>query len=117
MKPADVPAPPSPDRGRFSVRKKTETVMRLLRGEDLDKVSRELKVTAATLARWRDDFIAAGRAGLRTRASADDEDESLLRLKAKVGELTMANELLEYRARRAEEMVGRSPFPERRSRQ
>ena len=51
MKPADVPAPPSPDRGRFSVRKKTETVMRLLRGEDLDKVSRELKVTAATLAR------------------------------------------------------------------
>ncbi len=116
MKPADDPAKNAPDRGRFSVRKKTEAVMRLLRGEDLDKVSRELKVTAATLARWREDFIAAGRAGLKTRAAADDQDESLLRLKAKVGELTMANELLTHRAQRAEELAGRSPFPERRSR-
>lgn len=116
MKAADDPANNAPDRGRFSVRKRTEAVMRLLRGEDLDKVARELKVTAATLARWREDFTAAGRAGLKTRVGADDHDESLLRLKAKVGELTMANELLRYRANRAEELAGRAPFPERRSR-
>jgi len=38
------------DRGRFSARRKTEAVLRLLRGEDLDTLSRELGVTAATLA-------------------------------------------------------------------
>jgi transposase len=34
---------------RFSVKRKTEAVLRLLRGEDLELVSREYKVTAATL--------------------------------------------------------------------
>ena len=32
--------------GRFSARRKRETVLRLLRGEDLESVSRELGVTA-----------------------------------------------------------------------
>lgn len=116
MNPADDPAKTDPDRGRFSVRKKTEAVMRLLRGEDVDKVSRELRVTAATLTRWREEFVAGGRAQLKNRPAVDGQDETLLRLKAKVGELTMANELLTYRAQRAEELAGRSPFPERRSR-
>ena len=44
----------SQDRGRFSARRKTEAVLRLLRGEDLDTLSRELGVTAATLSAWRD---------------------------------------------------------------
>ena len=44
----------SHDRGRFSARRKTEAVLRLLRGEDLDTLSRELGVTAATLSGWRD---------------------------------------------------------------
>ena len=48
------------ERGRFSARRKTEAVLRLLRGEDLELLSRELGVTAATLAGWRDDFLAGG---------------------------------------------------------
>ena len=39
-----------PERGRFSSRRKTEAVLRLLRGEELDALSRELGVTTATLA-------------------------------------------------------------------
>ncbi len=39
----------SGDRGRFSARRKTDAVLRLLRGEDLELVSRELGVTGATL--------------------------------------------------------------------
>ena len=35
------------DRGRFSSRRKFEAVLRLLRGEDLDKVSRALGVSGA----------------------------------------------------------------------
>ena len=41
---------PRPERGRFSSRRKAEAVLRLLHGEELDALSRELGVTAATLA-------------------------------------------------------------------
>src|ERR687887_1191486 len=100
-----------PERGRWSSRRKTEIVLRVLRGEDLDALSRELGVTAATIAGWRDQFLASGQAGLRTRP-ADERDEEIARLRAKVGEITMANELLLERARRAE---ANSPFGPRRS--
>jgi transposase len=45
--------------GRMSRQRKTAAVLRLLRGEDLDQVSRSLGVTAATLTGWRDAFVAA----------------------------------------------------------
>ena len=45
---------------RFWARHKTQAVLRLLRGEDIDLVSRELGVTTATLAQWRDTFLEAG---------------------------------------------------------
>ena len=47
--------------------RKREAVLRLLRGEDLELVSRSLGVTAATLTGWRDDFLAAGEAALATK--------------------------------------------------
>jgi len=37
-----------------------ETILRLLRGEPLDGVARELGVTAATLAQGREQFLAGG---------------------------------------------------------
>jgi transposase len=80
------------ERGRFSSHKKMEAVLRVLRGEDLDLVSRELGLTAATLSAWRDQFLASGQAGLKSRA-ADGRDEELARLKAVVGDLTMRLEL------------------------
>ena len=101
-----------PERGRWSSRRKTEIVLRVLRGEELDALSRELGVTAATIASWRDHFLASGQAGLRSRV-ADERDEEITRLRAKVGEITMDNELLRERARRAEV---NSPFGPRRSR-
>ena len=86
------------ERGRFSSHRKTATVLRLLRGEDLELVSRELGVTAATLSGGRDDFLAGGQAALKSRP-ADDRDDEVARLRAKVGELTMDNELLHRRCR------------------
>jgi len=56
--------------GRMSRQRKREAVLRLLRGEDLDTVSRSLGVTAATLSDWREAFLAAGEAGLATRPLA-----------------------------------------------
>ena len=102
----------SRERGRWSSRRKTEVVLRVLRGEDLDAVSRELGVTAGTIGQWRDQFLAGGQAAVKSRP-ADERDDELGRLRAKIGELTMANELLLERARRAE---GEVPFGRRRSR-
>ena len=75
-------------------------------------MSRELGITAATIAGWRDQFLASGQMGLRSR-EADERDMDIARMKAKIGEITMENELLRERARRAE---GRDPFVSRRSR-
>ena len=61
--------------GRFSAGRKREVVMRLLRGEDLESVSRAVGITAARASHWRAQFLAAGQAGLKSRASdARDED-------------------------------------------
>ena len=65
--------------GRLSARRKRETVLRLLRGEDLESVSRELGITAARAAQWRDQFLAAGQASLKSRAP-DAWDEANRRL-------------------------------------
>lgn len=89
------------DRGRFSTRRKTEAVLRLLRGEELDVLSRELGVTAATLSYWRDRFLLAGQASLKTRASELHDDE-VRGLQAKIGSLAMENELLHERCRAME---------------
>lgn len=53
--------------GRMSRRQKKEAVLRLRRGEDLEMVSRELGVTAATLSGWQDAFLSGGETSLATR--------------------------------------------------
>ena len=76
---------------------KRDAVLRLVRGEPLEIVARELSVTAADLSGWRDAFLEAGEASLKTRAR-DDRDETIGRLRTKVGEPTMDAELLAARA-------------------
>ena len=100
---------PSGERGRWSSRRKTEVVLRVLRGEDLDGLSRELGVTAGAIAQWREQFLAGGQAAVKTRP-ADERDDELGRLRAKVGELTMENELLRAKMERP------GPLARRRSR-
>ena len=65
--------------GRMSAGRKQAAVLRLLRGEDLELVSRELGVTAARLSQWRDAFLAAGEAALKSRPAdgRDGEIESV----------------------------------------
>jgi hypothetical protein len=47
----------SGSRGGFSLRLEREIVCELLRGEDLDTLSRKLGVTTATLSEWWDEFL------------------------------------------------------------
>src|SRR3954453_4828312 len=93
---------PTPEpRRRMSAGRKRDAVLRLLRGEDLELVSRELGVTAAELSGWREAFLAAGEVSLKSRP-ADARDAEIGRLKEKVGELTMADELLGAEVERLE---------------
>lgn len=110
----DSTAPPNgpPEIGRFSSRRKVAAVLELLRGEALDTVSRKLGVTAATLSQWREQFLAGGQANLKSRAP-DARDAEILRLRAKIGEITMANELLLARCHTLE--AGLPLAPRRRS--
>src|SRR3954452_25058536 len=55
--------------GRMSRQRKRDAVIRLLRGEDLEILSRALGVPAATLTGWRDTFVAAGEDSLATRST------------------------------------------------
>jgi transposase len=80
--------------GRMSRQRKRDAVLRLVRGEDLETVSRGLGVTAATLSSWRDGFLSAGEVSLATRATDGEALESA-RLKAKLGEMLLERELLE----------------------
>ena len=79
--------------GRMSRQRKTAAVLRLLRGEDLDTVSRGLGVTAATLSGWREAFLAAGEAALSTKPVSGEELASE-RLKAKLGAALIERDLL-----------------------
>ena len=109
---AGVAGPTPTHRRRMSARRKQEAVLRLLRGENLELLSRELGVIAAELSGWCDAFLAAGEASLKTRP-ADARDAEIGRLKEKVGDLTMANELLGAKIERLE---AARPLARRRSR-
>jgi transposase-like protein len=47
-----------------------EAVLCVLRGKPLDAVSREIGVTASSLASWRDDFLFGGQANLKSWPAA-----------------------------------------------
>src|SRR6516162_10731508 len=64
---------------RFSARHKTEVVLRLLRGEALDLLSRELGLPAARLATWREVFLDAGQEALK-KHPLDSRDQEIGRL-------------------------------------
>jgi transposase len=97
---------------RNSARRKLTAVTRLLRGEPLETVARELNVTVARLSEWRDRALVGAEAAMKER-ERDSRDEEVLRLKAKLGEVTMANELLEQKIAALE---GGRPLARRKSR-
>jgi hypothetical protein len=67
---------------RFSAKWKLRVVSRLLRGEPLELVARELNVTAARLSEWRDRALLAAEAALKER-TGDDRDDEITRLKGR----------------------------------
>ncbi len=79
---------------RWSVQRKTELVLRLLRGEALDAVSRDSQIPAHELESCKRAFLESGTRGLKTRAEPEEREFTLAR--AKIGELMMRLELAEH---------------------
>ena len=108
----NIGASAAPCRQRWmTVARKQEAVLRVLRGEPLELVARANEVSAADLSAWRDSYLAAGASSLKSRPR-DARDETIERLRAKVGEITMDNELLYEKIARLE---AGAPLARRRS--
>jgi len=90
----------SADIQRWSKRRKMEAVLRLLRGETLDEVSRDLKVEISRLEAWRDKGIHGIEEAMKAR-EGDPLQAQLNEVKRRLGELMMENELLRIKASRA----------------
>ena len=97
---------------RFTAKRKLQAVQRLMSGESLEAVSRDLGVTVAQLSEWRDDALASAEAGLKAQPR-DQRDDEIARLKNKLGDVTMDNELLQEKIERLEARA--SPSRGRRS--
>ena len=98
------------DKGRWSSGRKRDVVLRILRGETLDALVRELTVSPAKLAQWRDDFLDGGQRGIQVR-DPDLRDDFIQDLKTKIGDQTMTIELLEKKINQLEDGLR---FPQRR---
>ena len=96
---------------RFSAKRKLAIMQRLLRGEGLEAVSREENVPVHRLTAWRDNVLMGAESALKER-ERDARDEEIARLQARVGEITMDNELLYAKI---DKLEGGRPLARRRS--
>ncbi len=62
---------------RWSVRRKQEIVLRLLRGEPIEAITREIGIEPYRLERWRDRALTGMAAGLKERADDDPAEVTL----------------------------------------
>ena len=84
---------------RWSVARKREVVLRLLRGESVELLSRELGLPLYKLEQWRQRAEAALDGAVKER-EADPAAGELAAAMQRIGELSMENELLRSRIAR-----------------
>ena len=94
---------------RWSAARKREVVLRLMRGEAAELLSRELGLPVFKLEQWRQKAEAALEGALKER-EADPAEGQLAAAMQRIGELSMANELLRAKMERS------GPLGRRRSR-
>ena len=92
--------------GRWSAGRKKAVVLRLLRGEPVDAVSREVAVPIYKLEQWRDRALIGIDAGLKEREN-DPLEKALDDAKRRIGELVMEVEILQKERRAKRPLVGR----------
>jgi len=91
---------------RWSAGRKKAVVLRLLRGESVEAVSREVAVPIYKLEQWRDRALTGIDAGLKEREN-DPLEKALDEAKRRIGELVMEVEILQKERRAKRPLVGR----------
>jgi transposase-like protein len=89
-------------KSELSVEKRTEAVLALLRREEPNaQIARRYGVSEQSLYRWRDEFLAAGKAGLQGKSDDAAASREIAKLQREIeqreqmiGELTVANRIL-----------------------
>jgi hypothetical protein len=103
---AAVPVVPQ----RWSAQKKRDVVLRLLRGEPADALSRELGVESYRLEEWRKRALSGMELSLRERESDRGQIELDAAMK-RIGELSMEVELLRAKSQHAGPLALRRSRP------
>jgi transposase len=88
-----------PEPKRWTATRKMEIVLRHMRGEPLDSLSREIRVPASQIEEWHQAAVKGIEDSLKSRGGDPLADE-LDMAKKRIGELCMENELLRERSRR-----------------
>jgi len=91
---------------RWSSGRKKQVVLRLLRGESVDALSRELAVPIFRLEEWRDRALAGIDVGLKEREN-DPVEKQLDDANRRIGELVMEVEILRKERQAKRPLVGR----------
>lgn len=84
---------------RWSASRKKEVVLRLLKGEPVDALSREYGVPIGQLEKWKETVLARMELLLKDRSDEPLHAE-LEAAKKQIGELCMENELLREKSRK-----------------
>lgn len=84
---------------RWHASRKKEAVLRLLKGEAIDGLSRELGVTIGQLEKWKETVLKGMDLLLKDRSEEPLQAE-LEAAKKQIGELCMENELLREKSRK-----------------
>ena len=84
---------------RWNAKRKAELVIRLLKGESLEELSRESGQPAHVISEWRETFLQSAEAGLKGKSNpsqpnSDPASTEIRQLKTKIGSLVMDNDLL-----------------------
>ena len=77
-------------RGYLTASKKKEIILKVLRGEDIELLSREYEVTVADISTWRDTFIESGSNGFKRKPDTTKFKEA----ERIIGHLQMELELI-----------------------
>lgn len=102
----ETAAGPLAEGQRWSASRKREVVLRLLRGESVDALSRELNIEIYRLEQWREAALAGIDDSLKKRQT-DPVQTELNQAMRRIGELTMENELLWKRVKKPGPLVKR----------
>jgi transposase len=96
---------------RWSAKRKAEVVLRLLRGEALDALSRQTAVPVPRLEDWRQQALVGVEQALQIRVHDDPTQLRLDEANRRIGELSMEVELLRARCEKSGPFAGRRSRP------